>query len=148
MNQQVIVFTRPDGGLSILHPTGQLPISELLTKDVPEDCQSTARITSKSSIPSDRTFRNAWMDQDNQIAVNMDSAKTIWLDKWRKARKTELEKLDIEFSKALGQQNQDAASLIESKRQALRDITQIDLSEVTSAEALKNIWPELLPQDV
>jgi len=57
MNQQII-YTNDDGGVSILIPTGELPIEEVARKDVPAG--TPYKIVDVSDIPEDRTFRGAW----------------------------------------------------------------------------------------
>jgi hypothetical protein len=56
MNERIIYPT--DGGVSIIIPTGELPIEEVARKDVPVGVPY--KIVDVSDIPTDRTFRNAW----------------------------------------------------------------------------------------
>ena len=53
-----ILYPNPDGNLSVIHPTGELPIEDICQKDVPAGVPYL--IVSEDDIPSDRTFRNAW----------------------------------------------------------------------------------------
>jgi hypothetical protein len=57
MNKRII-YQNNDGGVSILIPTGELPIEEVARKDVPADVPY--QIVDASDIPTDREFRNAW----------------------------------------------------------------------------------------
>lgn len=57
MNRRVI-FARPDGGVTILIPTGEIPIEEVARKDVPEGVAYVFATTDE--IPPDREFRDAW----------------------------------------------------------------------------------------
>lgn len=53
-----------NGGISIVIPTGELAIEEVARKDVPAGVPY--KIVDADSIPSDRTFRDAWeMDFSN-----------------------------------------------------------------------------------
>jgi hypothetical protein len=83
------------------------------------------------------------------IKINLDKAKEIQKDKMRMVRKPLLEKLDVDFVKALelGTDTEE----IKIKKQALRDVTNIvteaeitgtTVEEVTSE--LKEIWDEQL----
>ena len=81
------------------------------------------------------------------IKINIDKAKEIQKDKLREARKPLLEKLDVDFVKAL-ELGGDTAS-IGAQKQALRDITNLvteaeitgtTVDEVTTE--LKSIWDE------
>ena len=53
-----ILYQNSEGGLSVIHPTGELPIEDVCQKDVPAGVPYL--IVSEDDIPSDRTFRNAW----------------------------------------------------------------------------------------
>ena len=53
-----ILFQNIEGGLSVIHPTGEIPIADVAQKDVPAGVPYL--IVSEDDIPSDRTFRNAW----------------------------------------------------------------------------------------
>ena len=53
-----ILFQNPDGSLSVIHPTGELPIEDVCQKDVPAG--TPYLVVEDDAIPSDRTFRNAW----------------------------------------------------------------------------------------
>ncbi|NBS70334.1 hypothetical protein EBT31_15690 [bacterium] len=47
-----------NGGIAVVHPTGELPIEEVARKDVPAGVPYI--IVSDDTIPTDRTFRAAW----------------------------------------------------------------------------------------
>jgi hypothetical protein len=53
-----ILFQNDEGGLSVIHPTGKLPIEDVCQKDVPAG--TPYLIVEDDVIPSDRTFRGAW----------------------------------------------------------------------------------------
>ena len=53
-----IIFPNSDGGISVISPTGKLPIEDVCQKDVPAG--TPYLIVEDDVIPSDRTFRNAW----------------------------------------------------------------------------------------
>lgn len=162
----VIAYNRPDGGVSVLIPvlegnyinpeTGEwfcprqgidevpegfrvVTIQDIAAKDVPEGV--TYQILDE--VPEDRTFRNAWKLGDS-VTVDMDAAKAIWLDKWRDARAPLLGALDIQYMRAQEQNDQTALAEIVAKKNALRDVTNTDLSGITTPEALKQVWPEIL----
>lgn len=77
------------------------------------------------------------------ITINIDKAKEIWKDKLREARKPILENLDVEYIKAL-EQNQDATDIV-AQKQELRDITKSpELINAQTPEEIKSFWPEIL----
>ena len=53
-----IIFPNSDGGISVISPTGKLPIADVAQKDVPAG--TPYLIVEDDVIPSDRTFRGAW----------------------------------------------------------------------------------------
>jgi hypothetical protein len=79
------------------------------------------------------------------IIVNPDKAKVIWKNKWREARKPILASLDIEFMRAVESADTEKQAEIASKKQALRDVTKIDING-TSSEEIKSVWPNILQQ--
>jgi hypothetical protein len=58
MNKRII-YPTDNGGVAVIIPTDcGLTIEQIAAKDVPAG--KTYKIVDVSSIPSDRTFRNAW----------------------------------------------------------------------------------------
>jgi hypothetical protein len=59
MNQRII-YPTDDGGVAVIIPAPEcgLTIQQIAAKDVPAG--KPYKIVDVSSIPSDRTFRNAW----------------------------------------------------------------------------------------
>lgn len=57
-----IIYKNEDGGISIIHPTEEalefMTVEEIALKDVPRGLAFA--IVEDDSIPSDRTFRDAW----------------------------------------------------------------------------------------
>ena len=53
-----IIYPNNEDGLSVIIPTGQLPIEDVAAKDVPEGVAYL--VISAEDVPSDRTFRGAW----------------------------------------------------------------------------------------
>jgi hypothetical protein len=139
-----IICKNIEGGISILYPvcSVDLSIEQIIEKDIPKGVEY--KIVEKDAIPVDKTFREAW-DLDNwNIVVKLDKAKDIWKNKWREARKPKLEALDIEFMRAVELGDFLKQSEVATKKQMLRDVTNTDLSAVSSPEELKNIWPDCL----
>jgi hypothetical protein len=75
------------------------------------------------------------------ITIDITKAKEVWKNKIRQARKSALEKLDIDFIKAQEEGN-DTASIIADK-QTLRDLpSQVDAA--TTVEEIKAVWNNML----
>lgn len=76
------------------------------------------------------------------IKVNLDKAKDIWLEHYRRARTPLLEKLDMEYMRADESGNLNLKKAIAAKKQALRDVTKTELPD--TLEGIKKTWPEIL----
>lgn len=77
------------------------------------------------------------------IVTNMDKAKEVWKSRLRNARKPILEKLDVDYMRAL-EQGLDTTDIV-AKKQQLRDITENEqLLSAQSVEEIKSFWPDIL----
>lgn len=111
-----IIYTNNEGGLSVIHPTGELSIEEVAAKDVPPGVAY--EMVEDSAIPSDRTFRGAWVMGDCCVEHDLDKCKVIAHDKRRAARAEEFAPLDEVIAKQIP--GNDPAE-VEAERQAIRD---------------------------
>jgi hypothetical protein len=98
------------------------------------------------SLNIDNTFFNAYeFDQEVGAKVNLDKAKEIWLNHYRRARTPLLAALDVDFMRAVEAGNTTLQKEIASKKQALRDVTKTELPN--TLEEIKATWPEILGQN-
>jgi hypothetical protein len=82
MTTSRIIFQNESGGVSVIVPTGSV---ELALKDVPPGVPY--EIVSAADIPSDRTFRNAWViGMDGCVEHDLIQCRAIGHDKRRAAR--------------------------------------------------------------
>lgn len=127
-----IIFTRPDGGLSIVTPARS---EEEAWKKLPKDAINPKWIDD-SVIPKDRSFRNAWKDDGVKIEHDIMKCRNITKERLRIERAPKLAALDIEFQRAIeeGRPTDD----IVAKKNALRDITK-QVDGVVDLEILKAI---------
>lgn len=150
MNDIAVVVTHPDGKVSILYPTDEglslLGLEGVIAKDVPNDCS--CRITTRDSIPEDRTFREAWKDNNKDaIDVDMDKARDIQLNKLRNVRNQQLTTLDREAMKNLV--NPEVLQEIEDKKKVLRDMPELiedELKSIETPDMLKEYVPDMLKE--
>ena len=128
-----IIYTTDEGTVTVLVPSADcgLTIEEIAAKDVPEGIEY--KIVNVSEISSDRTFRNAWV-LDNEITVDIPKAKVITKNKLREERKPLLEAQDILFMQA--QESGTDTSRIVTEKQRLRDITK-QVDNMTTVDELK-----------
>lgn len=140
---QCVIYPNAEGGVSVLYPADPaFTLRELATKDVPADVEYA--IVEVETIPCKRCFREAWRYVNQTVVIDMEAAKEIHLDRWRAAREPLLAALDVDFMKALEVNDTVAMAEIAAKKQALRDVTNYDLSGVTTPQELAAVWPEIL----
>jgi hypothetical protein len=94
-----IIFQNESGGVSVIIPTGELPIEEVAAKDVPEGVAY--EIVEDDAIPVDRFFRNAWVSNGAAIEVDLDAAKDIGHDMRRTKREAEFAPFDAIIMKQI-----------------------------------------------
>lgn len=111
-----IIYTNNEGGVSVITPTGELPIEEVAAKDVPAGLSY--EIVEDDAIPADRTFRAAWVMGDCCVEHDLDKCKAIAHDKRRAARAEEFAPLDEVIAKQIP--GNDPAE-VEAERQVIRD---------------------------
>jgi hypothetical protein len=111
-----IIYQNSEGGVSVIHPTGELSIEEVAAKDVPEGVAY--EIVEDDAIPSDRTFRNAWVMGDCCIKHDLDKCKALGHDMRRAKRAEEFAPHDEVIMKQIPGADAEAA---EAARQEIRD---------------------------
>ena len=75
------------------------------------------------------------------IIIDIPKAKDIWKNKIREARKSALEKLDVDFMRATEQGN-DTTTIVADK-QTLRDLpSQVDTAN--TVDEIKTVWNDML----
>lgn len=147
-----VVYTRPDGGLSVVNPVrNTLPGVEDLTdeellqlamKAVPADATNVHVV---DSVPADRTFRNAWTVVGGVVVHDMDKCRDIQRDRIRQARVPVLAALDVEFMKAVEAGDTATQAEVAAKKQALRDLPDVpSIDAAKTPEDLKAIDPAAL----
>jgi len=138
----IILYPQQNNKLTILTPTGELPIEIVAKKDIPYGVEY--KIV--ESVDIDNEYFNAYeFDAKLGAKINIPKAKEIHLNKFRQARTPLLEKLDLEYMRADEAGNLELKKEIASKKQALRDVTEIDLPN--TLEEIKATWPEILGQN-
>ena len=152
---KVILYTRPDGGITVCHPTPETlakfetedeAIAYVRGKDIP-DGATKIRVVDKSAIPDNRKFRDAWVSGDAEAVVDLPKARTIHMDRIREVRNGELQKEDINYQKALEADDASAKTAVATKKQALRDLpTTFDISGASTDDELDALWPSELPE--
>lgn len=162
---KVIVVKQIDGSIAIIHPAPEMFDDKSRTRNLlkqngfefesDEDIwdyiveknqlqKDSYYFAEISQLPSDRYFRNAWEhDEKNEtVSINTLKAKEVKKNVFRELRKPLLEKLDVDFMRAL-EKNIDPSE-INQKKQTLRDVTGIQLPN--NLDDLKNFTPVCLQE--
>jgi hypothetical protein len=108
-----IIYPAPEGGVAVIIPTKSV---ELALKDVPEGVAY--EIVDASEVPTDRTFRGAWIMGDCCIDHDLDKCRAIGHAIRRTKRAEEFAPLDEVIAKQIP--GNDAAAA-ETARQVVRD---------------------------
>lgn len=130
-----IVYTRPDGGLSVLVPAPGVPL-ERLRADLPEDALD-PKVVDAADLPADRVFRDAWCRCPSKGAsVDVARAKDVCHNARRAKRAAEFAPLDVEATVP------HLAAGAEAKRRAVRgkhDALQRRIDAATDEAGLKAV---------
>ena len=102
-------------GVAITTPTGEVPIEEVAAQVAPDGIYA---IVTADAIPTDRTFRAAWVYADGSIEIDITRAKAIAHDIRRRRRADELAPHDRVISLQIPGANTDKA---EAARAAIRE---------------------------
>ena len=155
MTTKVILFTRPDGGVSVVNPAPEFVASfpteaealvAIQAKSVPSDATD-IEIVERAVLPTQRVFRDAWVKKIGGAEVDMPRARIIHLDRIRVVRDMELAALDVLFMRAIEVRDDVEQARLATLKQALRDIPQtFDLLVYTTPETLKAARPPELTQ--
>lgn len=141
---QYIIYKQSDERIGILIPSDEYMKSHSIDELVKKDLNNTSNYIVKDSIDDiDLEYSDAYTLSDNVISIDFNKFKEIHKDKWREARKPLLASLDIEYIKAVESADTTKQTEIASQKQALRDVTQIQING-NSPEEIKLVWPEVL----
>jgi hypothetical protein len=129
----------PSAKLAVIVPTGEISIEQVVEKDVPKDTPY-AVVSSVSNIDND--YFDGYIYENGYAVADISKCKSIHLNKFREARVPKLAALDIAFMRAVEQGDAAAQAEIAAQKQALRDVTKIELPNDLSA--IKATWPDIL----
>ena len=113
-------------------------IDDVLIKCVPENCRDSANVVEVDTVPSDRTFRNAWVtEQGKSVEVDLDKSKVLAKEKVREARTPKFAELDVAYQRADEADDADAKAAVVVKKQTARDATAD--TKITNADSVDNL---------
>lgn len=141
MSQTVITYQTEDGGVAVVYPAPGQDLEKVIAEVVPPGVSRA--ITTADKLPPDRYFRNAWeYDGPQAVKVNVEKAKEVQRNVWRRMREPKLKELDVEVMKAVERGDAKRRSKLADDKQALRDVTETPLPD--DLEAIRATIPEIL----
>lgn len=146
---KTIAIKKSDGGVSIMTIKDNADVQSVLNKWAmhPRNDMVSYREISPDSLP-DEVYRESWKDTGLTIKHDLPKARNLHMQEIRKIRDKELEKLDVEYMKAIESGDGLLQDSIAADKQALRDLPQtFDLSGAMSINQLLELWPEGLPKE-
>jgi hypothetical protein len=156
---KVIVFTGDTGNACVLTPvyppdlTQEQEVEFLAQRqqrDIPPFADGTSRQSfikdSDSSEVKEMTYLfSAWrIDSAGNITLDRAAAEELKRSQFRALRKPLLEKLDVEFMRALESGDSVLLASISTKKKELRDVTLIDMSMYDTPKTLNEFLPDSL----
>jgi hypothetical protein len=143
MQTKLIILKRHDGGLELSYPTNDDYIENIVQDYEDRNLFTEIKVIHRSDLdPNIYEFQEAFNFTNGNFEFVPERMKKIWYDKFRAARKPILEKLDVEYIKALEAGDIQKQQDIAAKKQQLRDITTLPLPD--DLQGIKNTWPVIL----
>jgi hypothetical protein len=128
-------------GVAITTPTGEVPIEQVAQQVAPDGIYA---IVDSSAIPTDRTFRAAWVYSPDGIEIDLDRAKAIAHDIRRRRRADELAPHDRVISLKIPGASADQA---EAARREIRTRYSAMQDAIDSAASVADLQRLLSPQN-
>lgn len=159
---KVFIFNDDDGYMAIGTPCYQPYMNDAekdaflmqaIEKSVPKKIDGSNRkvfIKTQEELKIADIFIDAFSvnEIDGSVFFNRPRAIELKKKEFRLRRKPLLEKLDVEFMKSLETGNTELTAQIIAKKQALRDITDIDMSNYITPSELYDYIPDILKSTV
>lgn len=117
-------------------------IQHIIDKSIPKDADGNT-VPHKVYDSISLKYFESYDFADNDMQQNRGKLHEIKKAEWRRLRTPLLQKYDVLFMKALEQSDSDEIARIKDIKQQLRDVTAIDVSELTNAE-LETFKPSIL----
>ena len=127
-----IIYKNSDGTVDIITPVGDVNAA---IKDVPSGVSY--EIVDDSKIPTDRTFRNAWVKGSGVVTEDVPKAKTLAHEARRAKRKSEFKPYDEIISLNIPGQDATAAETERVKIRTKYETMQTNIDNATDIAGIK-----------
>lgn len=148
MTTVIVYSNKPDGSdvnvCNLVKPLSQKELNDFIAENFADKYGVTVTIAAAlPKTPAELLGAMKLNVSNKKLIFDADKAKNIWKDKWRDARAPLLAKLDVDYIQALEKMDTVRMGQIASKKQALRDVTKIDISGSTPTDIMC-VWPSIL----
>lgn len=132
------------GAVAAWAESEELFVARIAAKDVPAGL--TYNIVDESAIPTDRTFRNAWVACPVAgCRIDMSKARELWRAEMRRMRAPQLVALDVAYMRADEANDTAIKASIATQKKELRDVTRdVAIEAAQTPEDLRRVWPTCL----
>lgn len=130
----MIIYTRPDGGISVVTYTPEK--EQEAFNALPSDAINPRITNDPAELPTDRIFRNAWVDTGKKIDHDISKCQAITKERLRIEREPLFAANDIKLQNALADGDDKAKAEAIVERDRLRNLTDI-VNGVIDLQALK-----------
>jgi len=128
-----IIYTNSDGIVSVVTPTGEVPVEDLPAKLGLTDYE----IVEDEVIPTDRTFRNAWVKTGATVVEDLTKSKEVGHELRRAARSEEFKPHDELISKQIPGADTDAAEASRVTIRAKYATIQVSIEDAATTADIK-----------
>ena len=128
-----IIYQNSDGTVTVVIPTGEVPV-----EDLPANLGLTDyEIVEDDVIPSDRTFRNAWVKTGATVVEDLTKSKEVGHELRRAARSEEFKPHDELISKQIPGADTDAAEASRVTIRAKYATIQVSIEDAATTADIK-----------
>ena len=134
-----VIIYQDGADLCVIHPAEGATMEDLV-QAVPAGAAYIA--LDVADLPEDRYFRDAWKLVGGALTIDVELAKEVQRNRWRKLRAPKLEALDLAYLRALEAGDSALQADIAATKAALRDVT--DTALPNDIDGIRNLVPSIL----
>ena len=152
-----VIAYKTDKGLTVVYPAYQPEMNQqeqdnfllfVQNKDIPKLSDGSTRpswIIEGEETLKLKYLRIAWsINENGEIYFDRNKGEELKKEQFRILRKPLLEKLDVEFMRALEVGDTSTVQIVTQKKSELRGITSVDFSSYDTPQKLHEFIPDLL----
>jgi hypothetical protein len=139
-----IIYTTNDGSVCVVHPVRNSNEQELSDFEIEQrafqklpPAAENAEFVDISAIPTDRTFRNAWVKRGNAVEHDLAKAKVIAHERRRAMREAEFKPHDEVIAKQIPDKSATEAEAARAAIRAKYDAMQSAIDAASTVEEIK-----------